>query len=91
MQSVRSWLRLASHPATVRRALYTVAIVGTVLIAINHGPAIVAGQVTPTRLFQMGLTLMVPYLVSTVSSVATRQELLHKKAATSQDHPPQKL
>ena len=69
------WLRLAAHPATARRAFLTALIVGVVLIAINHGAAIIAGQVTRARLLQMCLTVLVPYIVSTVSSVATRREL----------------
>ena len=70
-----AWLRLAAHPATVRRALLTAVIVGTLLIAINHGPALISGELTRARLLQMGLTVLVPYLVSTVSSVSTRREL----------------
>jgi hypothetical protein len=70
-----AWLRLASHPATARRACFTALIVGCVLIAINDGPAIVSGQLTRTRIIQMCLTMLVPYIVSTVSSVATRREL----------------
>jgi hypothetical protein len=72
---VMAWLRLAAHPATVRRALLTALIVGCVLIAINHGSAIISGQLTRGRILQMCLTVLVPYLVSTVSSVATRREL----------------
>jgi hypothetical protein len=68
-------LRLAAHPATARRALITALIVGVVLIAINHGPAIISGQFTRSRLVQICLTILVPYVVSTVSSVATRNEL----------------
>jgi len=70
-----SWFKLARHPATVRRALLTACIVGPVLIAINAGPAILAGRLTRTQVVQMGLTFLVPYLVSTVSSVATRREV----------------
>jgi hypothetical protein len=73
--SLMSWLRLAAHPKTVKRAFITAVIVGTVLIAINHGAAILAGQVTHARCFQMCLTVLVPYIVSTVSSVSTRREL----------------
>lgn len=69
------WFRLAAHPATARRAFITALIVGVVLIAINHGAAIISGQVTRTRVFQMCLTVLVPYIVSTVSSVSTRREL----------------
>ena len=75
------WLRLAAHPATVRRAFITALIVGCVLIAINHGPALLAGQVSRGRLFQMALTFLVPYTVSTVSSVSTRKELAKKQNA----------
>lgn len=76
-----SWLQLAAHPATVKRAVITAFVVGAALIAINHGPAILQGQVTVLRVIQMGLTVLVPYAVSTVSSVSTRREL---SAATEQ-------
>ena len=75
MDSTWTWLTLAAHPATVRRALWTAAIVGTVLVAINHGAAILAGELSRARMAQICLTILVPYLVSTVSSVATRREL----------------
>src|SRR6516165_3716526 len=73
--SFLEWLRLAAHPATVRRACITAVIVGGVLIAINHGQAILASAVTRGRLIQMCLTVVVPYVVSTASSVSTRREL----------------
>jgi hypothetical protein len=60
---------LARDPAVVRRALVCMAVVGAVLITINHGDAIVRGDITPGRLVQMALTLLVPYCVSTASSV----------------------
>ena len=50
-------------------------IVGTILVAINHGPAILAGELTRERVFQILLTYLVPYTVSTVSSVATWHEV----------------
>jgi hypothetical protein len=78
---VMPWLRLAAHPATVRRAFITALIVGSVLIVINHGPAILAGQLTRQEIVQMCLTVLVPYAVSTVSSVSTRRELAKKREA----------
>jgi hypothetical protein len=48
--------------------LYTV-VVGAVLIAINHGDAIMAGEITTNRVVKMCITPMVPYVVSTLSSV----------------------
>src|SRR5262249_13963837 len=73
--TLHAWLKSATHPATMRRAGATSLMVGTVLIAINHGHAVIAGQITQERIFQMFLTVIIPYIVSTVSSVATRHEL----------------
>ena len=70
-----SWWSLASHPRTVRRALWTALVVGTILVAINHGDAIVSLDVGATRALRMLLTYFVPFAVSTVSSVSTRREL----------------
>jgi len=42
---------------------------GAVLIAINHGDALLRGELDPLRLVRMGLTVIVPYCVSTASSV----------------------
>jgi hypothetical protein len=72
---MRPWLRLAAHPATVERAAITALIVGSILVAINHGDAILAGTMTTARTLRAALTVLVPYVVSTVSSVATRREL----------------
>jgi hypothetical protein len=66
---LRAWLRLASRPSVVRRGLMYAVIVGAALIAINHGDAIARGDVSTGRLLRMGLTTLVPYIVSTLSSV----------------------
>jgi hypothetical protein len=66
---MQDWCRLAAAPAVVRRALAMAAIVGALLIGINHGAALVRGDVDRGRLVRMALTLVVPYCVSTVSSV----------------------
>jgi len=44
-------------------------VVGAILIGINHGDAILRGDVSTTRLFKIALTVVVPYMVSTLSSV----------------------
>lgn len=54
-------------------------IVGAILITINHSDAILRGDVDLSRALRMGLTCLVPYVVSTLSSVgalrrAARQE-----------------
>lgn len=62
-------LSLALSAPVVRRALKYAVVVGAVLIGINHGDALVHGEVGAGRLLKMGLTVLVPYMVSTLSSV----------------------
>ena len=69
------FLRVASQRSVVRRALAYAVVVGGILIAINHGDAILAGDVSGARLLKMGLTAMVPYAVSTLSSVSAMRGL----------------
>jgi hypothetical protein len=67
-------LRLALQRSVVKRALKYAIIVGTILIAINHSDAILKGEITRGRLFRMLLTVLVPYVVSTLSSVGAMRE-----------------
>jgi len=69
------WLKIALEPAVVRRALGYAVVVGAILIIINHFDALLRWDVTPVRLLKMGLTMIVPYAVSTLSSVAAIREL----------------
>jgi hypothetical protein len=65
-----SWIRLAASARVARRGLAYALVVGPILIAINHGDAILEGGIALQRWWKMGLTFCVPYLVSTFSSVA---------------------
>ena len=67
---MKRWLQTAASGPVVKRALKFAVVVGAILIAINHGDAILAGDVDSTRLAKMVLTVFVPYAVSTASSVA---------------------
>jgi len=66
---MKEWFRLAFQPSVVKRALKYAMVVGFILIVINHGGAILSGHVTRGGLLPMLLTVMVPYVVSTMSSV----------------------
>jgi hypothetical protein len=57
------------------------AIVGPILIAINHGDAILRGDMSLPRFGRMLLTILVPYTVSTISSVAAIREQRRSAAA----------
>jgi hypothetical protein len=69
MSELGRWLAVARERAVVLRACKFAAVVGVVLIAINHGDALLAGELDARRLLKMGLTVLVPYVVSTLSSV----------------------
>jgi hypothetical protein len=64
-----SWLSLATRSDIVRRASRTAVLVGTLLIAINYGDALLSGTVSMAQVLKMTLTVFVPYAVSTYSSV----------------------
>jgi hypothetical protein len=66
---LRRWVESASRGPVVRRALASALVVGPVLVALNHGDAILSGDVSPGRLLRIALTVLVPYAVSTFSSV----------------------
>ena len=70
MIDVASWVRGAAQPLIVRRALLTSIVVGSVLVLINHTDALFGIGLTAGDLFPIALTYVVPYLVSTVSSIA---------------------
>lgn len=74
MSRVNEWLSVARHWSVVRRSLAYALVVGAVLVTINHGDAIWAGDVSSGRLVKMSLTVMVPYVVSTLSSVGAIME-----------------
>jgi len=60
---------IATHRAVVWRALRLALVVGPILTAINHGDAIARQEWSSLRTLQVALTFLVPYVVSTVSSV----------------------
>jgi hypothetical protein len=63
------WLRIALARSTVIRAAKTGVVVGALLIAINYGGALLHQRPGAGQWIRMGLTVLVPYLVSTVSTV----------------------
>ena len=67
-----SFLQHCLSPSIVKRSLKISAIVGTILLAINQGDRILAGE--GIDLIKAVLTYMVPYCVSTYSAVCTAME-----------------
>jgi len=83
-RDVQAWFSLAASPPVARRAVGYAVVVGAVLIAINHSDAILRGDISPGRLARMGLTALVPYMVSTLSSVGAMRSATR---AASPRHP----
>lgn len=69
---------MALHRSVVLRGLRVSSVVGTLLVTINHLPAIWNGDLSRMRLFQIGLTYLVPYCVATWSSVSALREAARK-------------
>lgn len=80
-----SWAA-ATERQIVRRALGFSIVVGVILIGINHADALLAGELDAVRLVKIGLTLLVPYAVSTLSSVASLRDE-HRRSPTEGQSP----
>ena len=66
---MNDFLRLAMRGDVFRRALGYAVVVGGILILINHGDHLLAGEVDARRVAKLLLTPLVPFCVSTLSSV----------------------
>ena len=67
--SMKAYLSFCLRPEVSKTALKLSLLVGTLLALINHGPTILNGTLNKQNLFQIFLSYMVPYCVSTYSSV----------------------
>lgn len=74
MFDYREVVRLLRSGPVVRRGIKYAVVVGLLLVMINHGDAILDGDLTPRRLLQMGLTVLVPFAVSAFSSVGAMRD-----------------
>ncbi len=63
-------LRIACSKNVVTTAIKVALVVGTVLALINHLPALLENNMTQQNIWQIVLTYLVPYSVSTYSAVA---------------------
>jgi len=68
------WIGLATSRSVVQRATVVALVVGSILVIINHGDAIVRGDLSAGRLLRIALTIAVPYCVSTYSSVSALRD-----------------
>ena len=64
-----SWLGTALTEDVVRRSLKVSLLVGSILVAINHGDLLLSGEAGRELLWKIPMTYCVPYAVSTFASV----------------------
>lgn len=65
----RQVMYLVFSGAIVRRAAITASVVGPVIAVINHGERICSGLMAQGDWIRVGISFLVPYLVSTISSL----------------------
>jgi len=53
-----------------RRSLVIALLVGSVLVAINHGDALLSGRWPPALVWKIPLTYLVPFLVASWGALA---------------------
>lgn len=82
-QTETGFLALARQRSVVLRAARIALIVGTILALINHGQRLVFGNVDGATVVRVGLTFLVPYSVSTFSSVLAIRERIQSGADRS--------
>lgn len=68
---MHDWLKIALQKTVYMRAIRVALVVGTILALINHGDTLLQGSLSAKALFQIALTYLVPYGVSTYASVET--------------------
>jgi len=76
------WWKLALERPVLLRGVRVAAIVGPIIIAINHWDTLLYGPVTGIATIQMLLTPLIPFCVSVYSSVSTiirRQQVEARK------------
>ncbi len=65
---IKDWIAISLRPAVVRRSFNVALVVGSLLIVINQGDRIVAGEGVDVA--KTLLTYLVPYCVATYGAVS---------------------
>jgi hypothetical protein len=68
---MKNWFKIAARRDVLLRGLKVSGVVGTVLVAINQGDLLLAGNLSVDALWKIPITYCVPYCVSTYSSVSS--------------------
>jgi hypothetical protein len=64
MQAVKDYFASLVNPKLMPTGLKVAVFVGSLLLLINHGGALLRHEMTAERWFSVGLTYLMPYLVN---------------------------
>lgn len=67
---MKQHLKVACQPEVIRTATRFALIVGPLLVMINHGDSIINNTMSREEWLKSALTMIVPYIVSTLSSIS---------------------
>ena len=79
---LRGYLASLRDPEFVYTGLKTAAIVGSLLVIINHGLAILRGEMTVDRWISVSITYLMPYLVNVYGQYSYRRKLASQHKLT---------
>ncbi len=72
---LRKHFTVAFSKEVMMTAARVALVVGTILALINHGPNIVHGTLSHENIYQIIITYLVPYCVSTYSALKMFQQI----------------
>lgn len=72
IRSVKAYLQCLLNPKFVPTALRVAVVVGSLLFLINHGAALLRGEMNRERWTAVGLSYVMPYLVNIHGQYAQR-------------------
>ena len=70
----RTFLTVAAEKSTVLRAVKIALVVGLILVAVNEGGDLLQGDIDTAGWIRAVMNFVVPYCVSTVSTVLAQAE-----------------
>jgi len=71
---MKQGIKIACQPKVIRTATRFALIVGPLLVMINHGDSIIVGAMSSADWLKSTLTMIVPYIVSTISSISAYRD-----------------
>lgn len=74
MSLIRDYFKCLAEPKLAKTAVRVALFVGTMLFIINHGAAVIQGQMSRERWISGLLTYIVPYLVNIHGQFISRLE-----------------